>query len=155
MTNEKPYIEHNGNKYEFEASFTLKRQFDKETKDRTKKLLSSKKININEIEELRKFVNENKDLTPDTLDEEAKEKLLSLSNVVDELDTVDLYEKYCWLMLNQKYGISKLEFEAILEGLANDYGIEFISTFVTKVCEKVFTQVGEKKEKKPLPSWMN
>ena len=155
MTNEKPYIEHNGNKYEFEASFTLKRQFDKETKDRTKKLLSSKKININEIEELRKFVNENKDLTPDTLDEEAKEKLLSLSNVVDDLDTTDLYEKYCWLMLNQKYGISKLEFEAILEGLANDYGMEFISTFVTKVCEKVFTQVGEKKEKKPLPSWMN
>lgn len=158
MNNEKPYIEHNGNTYEFEASFKLKRQFDKENKENAKKLLTSKKLDskkIKEIQELQKWVNENPNINIENLDEETRNKLLSLSDLVDTLESADIYEKYCYLMLKEKYDLSEKEFESILEGLANDYGFDFITIFVTKVCEKVFTQVGEKKEKKTLPSWMN
>ena len=58
-------------------------------------------------------------------------------------------------MINNKYNISKLEFEEMLEGFADEYGIEYVDILLQKVCEKVFTQVVEKKEKKTLPSWMN
>ena len=57
-------------------------------------------------------------------------------------------------MLNNKYGISKLEFEELLEGFADEYGYEYVDIMLQKVCEKVFIKVVEKKEKKTLPSWM-
>ena len=158
MNNEKPYIEHNGNKYEFEASFTLKRQFDKEIKSEAKKLLNNNNFNkekIKEIQELQDFVQNNQNINLENLDEKTTKKLLALSDLVDTLDTSLVYEKYCYIMLKEKYDLSIQEWEEILEGLADDYGMDFITTFVTKVCEKVFTKVGEKKEKKALPSWMN
>ena len=40
MINEKPYIEYNGEKYEFEANFTLKREYDKEIQNEYQKSLS-------------------------------------------------------------------------------------------------------------------
>ena len=158
MNNEKPYIEYNDNKYEFEASFTLKRQFDKEIKETTQTLLINNNIDekqVHKIEKLKKFIEENPNLNVENMDEQTKSEILSLSGLVSKLDLTSIYEKYCYLMLKEKYDISKNEFEKMLEGLAEDYGYEFINTFVFKVCEKVFTQVGEKKTKKTLPSWMN
>ena len=158
MNNEKPYIEHNGTKYEFEASFTLKRQFDKETKEEYRKIMIDNNINENEIkkiQELQKFVEENQDLNIESLDEEMTSKLLSIQEVVMKLNINHLYEKYCYLMLRAKYDISITEWEEILEGLAEDYGFDFIDKFTQKVCEKVFMKKEEKKEKKTLPSWMN
>ena len=59
-------------------------------------------------------------------------------------------------MLKNKYDITKDVWEDMLEGLSSDYGYEFVDLFLQKVCDNVFTQMAEKKkEKKPLPSWMN
>ena len=158
ISNEKPYIEYNGDKYEFEASFTLKRKFDKEIKEEYTKSFIKNNINkeqIEEIEKLQKLFENNSELKAEDLDEETKLKLLSLSDLIEKLDYSSVYEKYCYLMLKEKYDISKEEFELMLEQFANEYGFEFIDTLTQKVCEKVFTRVGEKKTKKTLPSWMN
>ena len=43
----KPYIEHNGKTYEFEANFTLKREYDREYQNRLRKAVDDWKAETN------------------------------------------------------------------------------------------------------------
>ena len=155
-----PYIEYKGKKYEFEANFKLKREFERERQNQLRKVVISKGISekdYNEFNEIKLFIEENKEKGIEALNEKQKESLAKMFELLDTISLNELYEEYCFKMLNQKYGISKTEFEDLLEGLANEYeSITFVDTFIQKVCEIVFTQVVENKQtKKALPDWMN
>ena len=82
-----------------------------------------------------------------------KIELAELVSLTEKLTLTDLYEKYCFKMLENKYNITRETFEKMLEGFAEEYGFEFVDILLQKVCEKVFTRVAENK-KKPLPSWI-
>ena len=47
-------------------------------------------------------------------------------DLTDKVSLVSLYDEYCFKMLNKKYGMNRDEFNSLLEGLANKYGISFI-----------------------------
>lgn len=155
----KPYIEHNEKIYEFEANFTLKREFEREKQSETRKLVLATGLNeeqYQEYQEIQKFIEEHKEEGLQKLSNKQKQTLSSMFELIDNLNFTDLYDKYCFKMLNKKYNITREEFEEILEGLSEDYGMEFVDVFVQKVCDTVFTQPVEKKQnKKPLPTWMN
>lgn len=157
----KPYIEHDGKTYEFEANFTLKREYDREYQSLVRNAIVEQGISekqYNEYKEIANFIEQNKDENSfDRLTNKQKETLSQMFSLIENLTFVSLYEKYCYKMLNAKYNITQKEYETMLEGLAEEYGISFVDTFVQKVCEKVFTQTVEKKqqEKKTLPQWMN
>ena len=155
--NEKPYIEHNGTTYEFEASFKLQREYNKVMQNNVIKFLSKSGIDEKKYNELHKIVDEYKDKEIKLLkDEETINKISEIVELINNLDFTQLYEKYCFKMLNAKYNITKEEFDTMLEEFGNEYGIEYIDIMLQKVCEKVFTRMGEKKEtnKKPLPKFM-
>lgn len=157
-TNEKPYLEYQGIKYEFEANFRLKRDYDKEVKSEYQNAILKNFKSKEELEllkELQEFAEQNKTLNPEELDEEKISKLLQAEKLINSISLTTIYEKYCYKMLENKYKISINEFNAMLEAFADDYGIEYVDILLQKVCEKVFTPVVEKKEKKTLPSWMN
>lgn len=151
-----PYIEYKEKRYEFEADFLLKREFDRERQNETKKALIKSGVSEKDYEEFKKlqdFVNENKEKGINCLSDSQKEVLLRMFDLMDLINLNKVYEKYCYKMLNKKYKLSENEFYSLLEGLANDYGIEFVDELIQKVCEKVFTQLVENTQKKPLPTW--
>lgn len=158
--NEKPYIEHNGTIYEFEASFKLQREYNKEMQNNVFKALKNSGIDENKFEDIKEFqkiFEENKEKNVDLFkNEELLNKMSEITELISKLDFTSTYEKYCFKMLNAKYDITKEEFEEMLEGFGNEYGIEYVDIMLQKVCEKVFTQKGEKKQpsKKPLPKFM-
>lgn len=155
----KPYIEHNGVVYEFEANFTLKREYDREYQNCLRNSILEEGLTAeqyNEFKEISDYVEKNKEEGFDKLSKEQKEKLANMINIVDKFSYLDLYDKYCYKMLNDKYKMTRQQYELMLEGLAEEYGISFVDKFIQKVCDKVFTQQVEKKQnKKPLPEWMN
>lgn len=162
MNNERPYIEYNGMKYEFSASFNIKRIYDKEVKreyqEHFRKHIKTKK-ELDDIQELMEYIKTKQDngeeVNEDNIDDNFKKKLLMYQSLILGISLTKVYENMCYLMLKEKYSISEEQFQDMLEKLADDYGIEFIDTFVQKVCEKVFMPKEEKKEKKALPSWMD
>ena len=155
MNTEKPYIEYNGQKYEFEANFTLKRNYDKDFKNTLKDLFLSNEISQNDYSKIQKYqkkvlekeINSFEDLT-----DEMKKELADMLNITEKLSLTNLYEKYCFEMLKQKYDIDYETFQKMLEDFAEEYGYDYVDILLQKVCEKVFTRVVEKK--KTLPSWM-
>ena len=158
--NERPYIEHNGTTYEFEASFTLQREYNKEMQKNVIKAINNSGIDENKLEEIKKFqklLEGNKDKDIDLLkNEELINKMTEIAELISNLDFTSTYEKYCFKMLNAKYNITKEEFDTMLEEFGNEYGIEYVDIMLQKVCEKVFTRTGEKEQpsKKPLPKFM-
>ena len=158
--NEKPYIEHNGTTYEFEASFKLQREYNKEMQNNVIKAINESGIDEEKLEDIKEFqkkLEENKDKDIELLkDKDLMNKLSEVVELTSNLDFSSTYEKYCFKMLNAKYNITQEEFEEILEGFGNEYGIEYVDIMLQKVCEKVFTRMGEKKQpsKKPLPKFM-
>ena len=158
--NEKPYIEHNGTTYEFEASFKLQREYNKEMQNNVIKAINDSGIDESKLEDIKEFqkkLEENKDKDIELFkDEKLMNKLLEITELISNLAFSSTYEKYCFKMLNEKYNITKEEFDTMLEGFGNEYGIEYVDIMLQKVCEKVFTRMGEKKEtsKKPLPKFM-
>lgn len=151
-----PYVEHKGKKYEFVADFLLKREFDRERQNEVRKCLiksGATEKDYAKFNEIQKFIEENQEKGLDSLNNEQKELLVRMFDLLETLNLIELYEKYCFKMLEQKYNFTKQQFSEMLEGLAEDYGISFVDTFVQKVCEKVFTQAVEKEEKKTLPNW--
>ena len=158
--NERPYIEHNGTTYEFEASFKLQREYNKEMQNNVIKAINDSGIDeskLEDIKELQKKLEENKDKDIELLkDKDLMNKLSEVVELTSNLDFSSIYEKYCFKMLNEKYNITKEEFDTMLEEFGNEYGIEYVDIMLQKVCEKVFTRMGEKKQpsKKPLPKFM-
>ena len=158
--NERPYIEHNGTTYEFEASFKLQREYNKEMQKNVIKAINDSGIDEDKLEDIKEFqkkLEENKDKDIELFkDEELMNKLSELVELTSSLDFSSTYEKYCFKMLNEKYNITKEEFDTMLEEFGNEYGIEYVDIMLQKVCEKVFTRMGEKKQqsKKPLPKFM-
>ena len=158
--NERPYIEHNGTTYEFEASFKLQREYNKEMQKNVIKAINESGIDESKLEDIKEFqkkLEENKDKDIELFkDEELMNKLSEVVELTSNLDFSETYEKYCFKMLNAKYNITKEEFDTMLEEFGNEYGIEYVDIMLQKVCEKVFTQMGEKKQpsKKPLPKFM-
>ena len=158
--NEKPYIEHNGTTYEFEASFKLQREYNKEMQNNVIKAINESGIDEEKLEDIKNFqkkLEENKDKDIELLkDKDLMNKLSEVVELTSNLDFSATYEKYCFKMLNAKYNITQEEFDTMLEEFGNEYGIEYVDIMLQKVCEKVFTRMGEKKEpsKKPLPKFM-
>ena len=158
--NEKPYIEHNGTTYEFEASFKLQREYNKEMQKNVIKAIKNSGIDEDKLEDIKEFqkkLEESKDKDIELFkDEELINKLLEITELISNLDFSSTYEKYCFKMLNAKYNITQEEFDTMLEEFGNEYGIEYVDIMLQKVCEKVFTRMGEKKQpsKKPLPKFM-
>lgn len=151
-----PYIEYKGQKYEFEANFLMKREFDRERQNEVRKSLIKSGVTEKDYEkftEIQKFVEENQEKGLEALSDSQKEILVEMFDLLDTLSLTSLYEKYCFKMLEKKYDLTRKEFEAMLEGLAEEYGYSFVDTLVQKVCEKVFTQVVENENKKALPNW--
>lgn len=156
--NEKPYIEVNGKMYEFEATFSIKREYDKDTKKFYMDAIEETKLTeteINELTQLQKYIEENPEMEVRNLSADKKEQLKRLFKISSNLNLMPLYEKYCFKMLENKYKISEEEFYQILDGFADEYGMENVDVLLQKVCEKVFTQTVEKNKKNTLPSWMN
>ena len=151
--NERPYIEHNGTTYEFEASFKLQREYNKEMQKNVIKAIKNSGIDEDKLEDIKEFqkkLEENKDKDIELFkDEKLMNKLSEIVELISNLDFTSTYEKYCFKMLNAKYNITKEEF-------GNEYGIEYVDIMLQKVCEKVFTRTGEKEQpsKKPLPKFM-
>lgn len=158
--NERPYIEHNGTTYEFEASFKLQREYNKEMQKNVIKAINESGIDESKLEDIKDFqkkLEENKEKDIELLkDKDLMNKLSEVVELTSNLDFSSTYEKYCFKMLNAKYDITKEEFETMLEEFGNEYGIEYVDILLQKVCEKVFTQTGEKKaqSKKALPKFM-
>ena len=158
--NEKPYIEHNGTTYEFEASFKLQREYNKEMQNNVIKAINDSGIDESKLEDIKEFqkkLEENKDKDIELLkDKDLMNKLSEVVELTSNLDFSSTYEKYCFKMLNAKYNITQEEFDTMLEEFGNEYGIEYVDIMLQKVCEKVFTRMGEKKQpsKKPLPKFM-
>ena len=158
--NERPYIEHNGTTYEFEASFKLQREYNKEMQKNVIKAINDSGIDESKLEDIKEFqkkLEENKDKDIELLkDKDLMNKLSEVVELTSNLDFSSTYEKYCFKMLNEKYNITKEEFDTMLEEFGNEYGIEYVDIMLQKVCEKVFTRMGEKKQpsKKPLPKFM-
>ena len=158
--NEKPYIEHNGTTYEFEASFKLQREYNKEMQKNVIKAINDSGIDESKLEDIKEFqkkLEENKDKDIELLkDKDLMNKLSDIVELTSNLDFSSTYEKYCFKMLNAKYNITQEEFDTMLEEFGNEYGIEYVDIMLQKVCEKVFTRMGEKKQpsKKPLPKFM-
>lgn len=152
----KPYIEYKGKKYEFEASFTLKREFDRQRQSDIRKALIKSGVTEKDYEKFKKiqdFIEENKEKGLDALTNEQKDLLASMFDLLNDISLNELYDEYCYKMLNRTYGMQRSEFNSLLEGLANEYGIGFVDTLVQKVCEKVFTPMVESVQEKPLPNW--
>ena len=123
----------------------------------TQEELDETKEKLEDIKEFQKKLEENKDKDIELLkDKDLMNKLSEVVELTSNLDFSSTYEKYCFKMLNEKYNITQEEFEEILEGFGNEYGIEYVDIMLQKVCEKVFTRMGEKKQpsKKPLPKFM-
>lgn len=158
--NERPYIEHNGTTYEFEASFKLQREYNKEMQNNVIKAINDSGIDESKLEDIKEFqkkLEENKDKDIELLkDKDLMNKLSEVVELTSNLDFSSTYEKYCFKMLNAKYDITQEEFDTMLEEFGNEYGIEYVDIMLQKVCEKVFTRMGEKKQpsKKPLPKFM-
>lgn len=159
MNNQTPYIEYNGEVYEFEASFELKRIYDREVKkEYQNQLLKNIKTEeeAKELQELMEYIQKHPDLKEENIDNKMREKLMKYRELTLNISLIKAYDKLCYLMLKEKYSITEKQYQSMLEGLAKDYGISFIDVFVQKVCEKVFMPKEEKKEeKKPLPSWID
>lgn len=151
-----PYVEYKGKKYEFEANFPLKREFERERQAEIRKSLLKSGVSekdYNDFNEIKTFIEENKEEGYDALSEKQKETLSRMFELTDKISLTSLYDQYCFKMLNKKYAMTKNEFDSLLEGLSEEYGISFVDTFVEKVCEKVFTQQVENKKEKALPNW--
>lgn len=157
MTNNKPYIEYNDKRYEFQANWKLRKEFNKEVQQaqlEVAKGLSREEIEA--LEEAQRYTLEHPNLTEKDMAElpkETQEKYLKLANILTKADLSSIYEKYCFKMLNTTYGITQEDFEEMLENFSEEYGIAQVEILLQKVCEKVFTQAVEK-EKKALPEWM-
>ena len=100
MNNEKPYIEYNNKKYEFEAKgFSLKREYDNAIKSKLSKVLLKKGAGTT-IKELQEFSNnvKNKNLTAEEIEKnpKLKDKLLKMSKFVDKLSLYDVYYEFCF-----------------------------------------------------------
>ena len=54
--NERPYIEHNGTTYEFEASFKLQREYNKEMQNNVIKAINESGIDEEKLEDIKNFV---------------------------------------------------------------------------------------------------
>lgn len=150
-----PYIEYQGTRYEFVANFRLKKEYDKDLKRIVWK--NRELINSQEILELQKFYNEHPNITDETLKEnpELLNKLSKYDSIInnDELNT--LQERYCFKMLNIKYGTTEETWEKMQEEFVDNYGMENLDLMFSKVIDLVFTlKVENNQMKKPLPEFM-
>lgn len=154
----KPYIEYNNERYEFEASNTLKRQYEREVKkaylDKYRKNIINKQ-NFKKFQDLQKKVENNPNLKMEDLEEnkELRNELIDLAKFIDDVNTPEINEKYCKLMLENSYDLTEKQLDDIINDLYDNYGIERADIILKKVCEKVFTIEEENSKKKPLPEW--
>ena len=108
----KPYVEYKGKKYEFEADFPLKRQFDRERQSEIRKSLLKSGVtekSYNEFNEIKTFIEQNQEKGYDALSEKQKETLAKMFDLTDKISLVSLYDEYCFKMLNKKYGMRKIK----------------------------------------------
>lgn len=151
-----PYIDYQGTRYEFVADFRLKKEYDKDLKRVVAK--NRDYIDTNDILEIQKFLNENPSITEETLNNnpEMMEKILKYESIINNNEELmELQERYCFKMLNKKYGIDETTWEAMQEDFVNDYGMENLDVMINKVIDIVFTRkVENNTQMKPLPDFM-
>ena len=157
----KPYIEYNGTRYEFEGNIEMRRELEKEIQRKNQKLLTSGEITKEQLNQVKEFMNYKETLINykeqdiESLPNEIKEKFLSIAPILNKLDNSEIYEKYCFLMLQNRYGICKAEWEAILQYYYDEYceSVEEIDEFISRIIELVFTQE-DSKPKKAKMDWL-
>lgn len=160
-----PYLEYNGETYEFEASLSLRREYDKATKKITTDLLKRKEISSQDLKDLEEAQNIRNELVKsgfeftreniEKLPEETKDKILKVYQIIEKMDTSSINEEFCFKMLNAKYGICKADWNQMLENYYNEYcdSTEEIDEMLAKVIELVFTQQVSKKKKNKM-DWL-
>lgn len=152
----KPYLEYNGITYEFEANFQMRKLYEKEVRNNLKRLINNGQLSANDIKEIEELQKMNLDSSKiEELDEETKGKLVRISSILNEIDNNEINEKYCYLMLNQKYGIERKDWDQMLEQYYDDYCDSFDEVYemLSKVIELVFTRKASTPKKKKL-SWV-
>lgn len=164
----KPYFEYKGKTYEFEANFTIHKQFSKEQQ----KIIKENSIDFKELvddtmlnqlmEERKKLVQENRNASQEELEKKAQEILFSSPKLVQALATMEkddeatreLYEKYCRIMFEKKYPNELEIYDEFINELCCDKGINYVYSFFESVCRKVFMNVGkEVPQQKTSFSW--
>lgn len=150
-----PHLEYNGTTYEFEGTFSLRKSYEKEVQNKLKELIKSKGLTQEDLEELRDLqdIDTNTDIA--NLDDNTKNKLIKANRILSDINNDDINEKYCFLMLNQKYGIEKQEWNQMIEQYFNDYcdSISEVYEMLQKVIQLVFTRKAST-PKKQKPSWV-
>lgn len=157
----KPYIDYNGTRYEFEADITMRRAMEKEIQIKNQKLLESKEITKEQLNQVKEFMKYKdtlinyKEQDIEALPDEIKENFLSIAPILNKLDNTEIYEKYCFLMLKNRYGICQQEWNAILEYYYEEYceSTEDLDEFISRIIELVFTQK-DSKPKKAKMDWL-
>ena len=100
MTNNKPYIEYNNKKYEFNANWKLKKEFNKSIQNAYANIrLSLTDEELDVFEEVKKFTEEHPTLKENdlmALPKEMKEKYIKLLNTMQSIDLSSIYEEYCF-----------------------------------------------------------
>lgn len=164
----KPYFEYKGKTYEFEANFTIQKQFDKDRQ----KILKAQSVDFKEIideemlnkliAERNKLQSEHKNLSKEELELKAQEIIYSSPKLIGVLATMEndensnreLYERYCRTMFERKYPNEVNVFDEFIDELCCDKGINYVYNFFESVCKKVFTMVGkEDPQQKPSFEW--
>ena len=105
MNNQTPYIEYNGEVYEFEASFELKRIYDREVKkEYQNQLLKNIKTEeeAKELQELMEYIQKHPDLKEENIDNKMREKLMKYRELTLNISLIKAYDKLCYLMLKEK-----------------------------------------------------
>lgn len=159
----KPYIEYNNKKYEFEANFTMKKEYEKEIQNRYNEMYKNGKItkdNLTDIEELNNFFKKyGNDITEDVIknNPEIREKLFRNKELIDNIYISDINEKFCFRMLKEKYGINEETWESMNEEYYEEYcnNISELEMLYSMICDKVFTQSEKKETPKKKPIWEN
>ena len=138
-----PYIENNlGERFEFEANYSLKRKYEKEKQKQLQKIFF-RYVSEEQLKEIKENGKEEKEVIKDIV----------LNNDID-LDEVNkkVDEKYIKILLVETNKISEEKAEEIVYELLTTYGEEAVYERFEKILNKVFTQVGSP-EYKTMPTW--
>lgn len=161
-----PYIEYKGKKYEFKSNFIIEKEFNNEIKDRYIELINQKGLNEQDLEEINtitEFIKNNSNYIQDekklkSEEPEMFEKIKKYLPILNALNVNDIYEKYCFKLLEKEYRITYEDWCKMLEQYYEDYCDTYddVDTMISRVIELVFTQkaLEKNKKKKPMPSWI-
>lgn len=161
----KPYIEFKGEKLEFEANFKLQKEFRKEyqiiarSNQNILEIIDPNELNSlnKDIQKLKKGAKD-KELTQEEIESATLEylakypSLRQFNNFASQDVMDDLYDKYCELMIENKY--SHISWEEVRETIVQEDGIGYYYQLCESIIKTVFSSVVEvAPQQKPSFAW--